>query len=209
MTKLWCKKRIRPQTWSRQSQSERVKPFQNYRVYKTVPDTGQIRTDWVVTPKIIDGKPDVKTRLICRGNEAKLQDSTQRIDSPTVKRPSVKIMMCLATQHKWQVKCQDVTSAFLQAKKLERDIFVQPPPECGYTEPTLWKLLRPMYGLDEASFLWYETVKDFLEEKGCKRPTSDPAFFYWHKDGKLEEILATWVDDTGCPKKNASMFKRP
>ena len=56
-------------------------------------------------------------------------------------------------------------------------------------------MIRPMYGLDEASFLWYETIKDYLEEKGCKRPMSDAAFFYWHKDGKLEGILTTWVDD--------------
>ena len=177
-------------------------------MYKEVSDIGQPRigTDWIVTPKIIDNKPDIKTRLVCRGNEAKLEDTAQRIDSPTVKRDSVKMMMALAAANKWQVKCQDVTSAFLQAKKLERKIYVIPPPECGYTEPTLWKLIRPMYGLDEASFLWYETIRDYLEEKGCKRPMSDPAFFYWHKDGKLEGILTTWVDDVfSCGTDN---FKR-
>ena len=102
------------------------------------------------------------------------------------------MMMALVAANKWQVKSQDVASACLQAKKLEREIYVTPPPECGYTEPTLWKLIRPMYGLDEASFLWYETIRDYLEEKGCKRPMSDPAFFYWHKDGKLEGILTTF-----------------
>ena len=52
-----------------------------------------------------------------------------------------------------------------------------------------------MYGLDEASFLWYETVKEFLEEKGCKIPHSDPAFFYYQENGVLQGIASTWVDD--------------
>ena len=129
--------------------------FLQYGVYEEVSDIGQPRigTDWVVTPKIIDNKPDIKTRLVCRGNEAKLEDTAQRIDSPTVKRDSVKMMMALAAANKWQVKSQDVTSAFLQVKKLEREIYVTPPPECEYTKPTLWNLIRPMYGLDEASHL--------------------------------------------------------
>ena len=179
--------------------------FVEYGVYQEIADVGQprISTDWVATPKMIDNKPDVKTRLVCRGNEAKLEDLTQKVDSPTVKRESVKLMMALAANNKWEVKCQDVTSAFLQAKKLERDIYVQPPIECEYKTPTLWKLVRPMYGLDEASFLWYETIRDYLRERGCKSPVSDPAFFYWHKDGKLEGILTTWVDDIfSCGSEN-------
>ena len=72
-------------------------------MYKEVSDIGQPRigTDWIVTPKIIDNKPDIKTRLVCRGNEAKLEDTAQRIDSPTVKRDSVKMMMALAAANKW------------------------------------------------------------------------------------------------------------
>lgn len=52
-----------------------------------------------------------------------------------------------------------------------------------------------MYGLDEASYLWYETIKDFMEERGCKSPMNDPAFFYYIKYGRLQGIATTWVDD--------------
>ena len=52
-----------------------------------------------------------------------------------------------------------------------------------------------MYGLDEASYIWYETLRDFFLDRGCKKPISDPAFFYYQKDRVLAGIIALWVDD--------------
>ena len=180
------------------AKKKEIQHFKDYEVYEEVPDHGQrrITSGWVITHKIIDGQPGIKARLICHGSQNKLaEENKQKIDSPTVKKTSIKIMMTLAAQYGWEVKCQDVTSAFLQSKELVRDIFVMPPKEMEYSEPTLWRLRRPMYGLDEASYLWYETLRDFLQERGCKRPLSDPAFFYYHKDGVLAGIATTWVDD--------------
>lgn len=171
--------------------------FIDYDVYVEVRDVGQkkITCSWVITYKMIDGKLGIKARLVCNGNQARLLDPNQKIDSPTVKRVSIKVMMTIAANEGWAVRCQDATSAFLQSKEMNRDIFVIPPKECEYPSPTLWRLKRPMYGLDEASYLWYETIKDFMEERGCKRPMTDPAFFYYIKDGRLQGIATTWVDD--------------
>ena len=175
-----------------------LKCFKDFNVYEEVPDQGQnrITSAWVMTRKMIDGQPGVKARLICHGSQNKLdENSDQRIDSPTVKRTSVKLMITLAVQYGWEVKCQDVKSAFLQAKELTRDIFVIPPKEMEYESPTLWRLIHPMYGLDEASYIWYETLRDWFLARGCKQPISDPAFFYYQKDGVLCGIIALWVDD--------------
>ena len=49
--------------------------------------------------------------------------------------------------------------------------------------------------MDEASFLWYDTVKGFLENKGCRQPLADPAFFFYQKEGVLQGIATLWVDD--------------
>ena len=179
------------------AKAKELRGFEEYDVFIVVQDLGQARItcSWVITYKMIDGKLGIKARLVCNGNQARLQDPNQKIDSPTVKRVSIKLMMAIAAQMGWQVRCQDAKSAFLQSKELQRDIFVVPPKECQYSKPTLWKLKRPMYGLDEASYLWYETIKDFMEEKGCRRPMSDPAFFYYIKEDRLEGIATTWVDD--------------
>jgi len=115
----------------------------------------------------------VKARLICHGNQQSVwnAESSARTDSPRVKRKSIKILIAMASQHS-----QNVTAAFLQAKDLGREVYVQPPKEL-HKDGRIWKLIKPMYGLDEASFLWYETLKEYLLELGCEQLMNDPAVF--------------------------------
>ena len=119
-----------------------------------------------------------KARLICHGNQQSVWNSEQsaKTDSPTVKKKSIKILIAMAAQHGWTVKSQDVTAAFLQAKDLIREVYVQPPKEI-HKEGIIWKLVKPMYGLDEASFLWYQTLREFLLESGCEQLMNDTTVF--------------------------------
>ena len=159
-----------------------LRHFQSYGVYKEVDDVGQPRvsSSWVLTKKIINGQDDVKARLVCHGNQQSIwyEELNPKTDSPTVKRKSIKILIAMAAQFGWSVKSQDVTAAFLQAKDLVREIHVQPPKDLK-TEGKIWRLIKPMYGLDEASFLWYETLKEFLLGLGCEQLINDPAVFYY------------------------------
>ena len=80
------------------------------------------------------------------------QSIDERSDSPTVKKSSVRLLLFLAAQYDWRIETRDITAAFLQADDLEREIFVQPPQE-SEDRNNLWCLIKPMYGLDEASQL--------------------------------------------------------
>ena len=174
-----------------------MKHFKEYGVYKEVADIGQSRitSGWVLTKKTIDGQDRVKARLICHGNQQSVWNAefSARTDSATVKRKSIKVLIAMAPQHGWSVRSQDVTAAFLQAKDLIREVYVQPPKEL-HKDGRIWKLIKPMYGLDEASFLWYETLKEYLLELGCEQLMNDPAVFYLRTD-KLQGMLTTHVDD--------------
>ena len=99
----------------------------------------------------------------------------------------------MASQYGWAVKSQDVIAAFLQAKELTREVHVQPPKDIS-TEGRIWKLIKPMHGLDEARYLWYETLKDFLIELGCEQLMNDPAVFYY-RTLDLEGMLTVHIDD--------------
>ena len=44
----------------------------------------------------------------------------------------------------------DIRAAFLQAKTLDREVFVRPPKDIE-KEGVIWKLLKPLYGIDDAS----------------------------------------------------------
>ena len=92
-------------------------------------DVGQetIGSRWVITKKEkSDGqKCKYKGRLVARGFQEK--DSPQS-DSPTMRRESLKLFFALAANQSFSLRSIDIRAAFLQAKNLEREIFLKPPP---------------------------------------------------------------------------------
>ena len=103
-------------------------------------------------------------------------------------------MFSLAAQYGWQIITSDVTSAFLQSDKLDREVYVQPPADIR-TPGKIWLLQKPMYGLDDSGLKWYQTVDSKLRKLGCNRLHTDLAVFYYIHEGKLKGIAAWHVDD--------------
>ena len=68
------------------------------------------------------GKRACKVRLVVHGNQ--IVDNIQ-MDSPTVRKSSLRILFAMAVQYEWKVKTADVTSAFLQSHPLDRDVYVK------------------------------------------------------------------------------------
>ena len=181
------------------AKQKELQHFKDYKVYRSVPDNGQprISSGWVVTRKEIDGKPGIKARLVCHGNQASLmhQSVDERSDSPTVKKSSVRLLLFLAAQYGWHIETRDVTAAFLQADDLERQIFVQPPVE-SEDRNKLWCLIKPMYGLDEASHRWFITISRFLiNELKCDQTLDDPCMFVYKVNNRLRGAVVIHVDD--------------
>ena len=79
----------------------------------------------------------------------------------------MKTLFALAATNQWKVKTVDVTAAFLQGKKLERKVYVRPPAEYRQQDE-VWQLLKGLYGLKEASFLWFKEVTAFFKIHGVR-----------------------------------------
>ena len=147
---------------------------------------------WVITEKVYgDGKKGCKARMVVNGNQ--LNEPVPR-DSPTVRKNTLRIMMSLCVQYGWKMHNCDVTAAFLQSTHMMREVCVRPPSDLQ-KKGKLWRLLRPCYGLPEASLCWYKTVNDDLKERGLKEVIMDPAAYYWNPDGKLKGLFFGHVDD--------------
>ena len=69
-----------------------------------------------------------------------------------------------------------------------------PPPEATYSNVKLWRLNTAVYGLCEASRLWYLKVSHELLNKGATKSVYDNASFYWHVSNKLQGIICCHVD---------------
>ena len=168
--------------------------FRRYRAYEEVEDIGQPRmsSGFVVTEKCYGDVIGAKVRLVVHGNQEGFTDKT---DSPTVSKPSLRAQFSIAANMRWEVVMADITSAFLQSDILDREVYVMPPKHIR-KEGIIWRLLKPMYGLGDASLQWYKTLTSKLIELGCKRLTTDPALFYWHEEsGRLGGIASWHVDD--------------
>merc|ERR1712115_174233 len=166
-----------------------------YETYEEVKDEGQetIGSRWVVTEiQQHDGqKQDYKARLVAKGFQELDQPQS---DSQTAAKESFKLLMALSANYNFKIVSMDIRAAFLQAKTLDREVFVRPPKDIE-KEGVIWKLLKPLYSLDDASRKFYLKVKETLQELGLKTLPGDDAFYYEHRDGKLMGLNLSHVDD--------------
>lgn len=173
----------------KEAMEKELESLKNFGTFEEVRDTGMktLSMRWVVVEK----GTGYKARLVCRGFEE--EDDGLETDSPTVEKSSVRIFLGLAAMFGWKVKSVDIKAAFLQADQLDRDVFVRPPRDIKKLG-TIWKLVKPLYGLSDSSRNWYFTLRSALLKVGLTQSENDKALFYW-KTTKLEGIWVIHVDD--------------
>ena len=70
-------------------------------------------------------------------------------------------LACIAG-YQWELVIADVAAAFLQSPELPRPngpVYVRLPKQL-YSASQIGKLLRPVYGLDDAPMHWYRYCRD-------------------------------------------------
>ena len=89
----------------------------------------------------------------------------------------------------------DVKTVFLNGD-LEHEIFMSPPPGCADygQKDIIWKLKKSLYGLKQASRVWYMKAKDELKKLSFMHSDSDHAMFTHSSNGKFC-IIALYIDD--------------
>ena len=155
-------------------------------------NTGQrvISVRWVITEKSKGCENIIKARLVARGFE---EDSfALQTGSPTCSKESVRLAISLASVKRWPCHTVDIKAAYLQGNAIERDVYLEPPPE--YFEGKLWKLRKTVYGLCDAARAWYLRVKSELLALSVKICPYYPSLFTWHNGDGLQGICV-YVND--------------
>ena len=148
-------------------------------------DSGQdrITSRWVITMKEAhDGqKTKFKARLVARGFQ---EEEPPLSDSPTVLRESNKLFTAVAANESFEIASIDIRAAFLQSKELKRDVYLVPPKDIA-KPGILWKLKKPLYGLNDASRRFWLRVQDVFRNENLKSLPGDEAFYYKHDEGAI------------------------
>ena len=139
------------------------------------------------------GQLITKARLVARGFE---EDSSElRTDSPTRTKQTLRFIMAVCSSKEWIIHSMDISSAFLQGREIQRVIYLRPPSDvCDSSR--IWKLRKPIYGLNDVSRAWYQSLKKELLKLDGRMSLLDNALFIWHDENRnLIGILGLHVDD--------------
>ena len=107
----------------------------------------------------------------------------------------MKMFFSVAANEDFKLRKIDIRAVFLQARQMDRDVFLEPPKDIK-REGYIWKLKKPLYGLNDASRKFWLRMKKIFQEIGLKRLDGDEALYYETDDsGNLEGMISTHVDD--------------
>ena len=167
-----------------------------------------IGSTWVFEFKIVNPPPNIaKGRLCARGySQIPHIDYTETF-APVVKTTSVRIVAALAAKHDLHLECFDVTRAFLWSD-LDEVIYMKYPQGYSGMSGKVWRLLKSLYGLKQASLMWYKLFRSTLEKFGFKHSEFDHGLFVFRGQFSESEtvcFLTVHVDD-GLAATNSTLF---
>jgi hypothetical protein len=144
-----------------------------------------------------------KARLVVQGSFQIFGVDYTDTYSPVAKFVSIRIILALCVQLGLIIHTMDVDTAFLNAE-LDEDIWVKIPEgtRLAVGDDGIYKLVKSLYGLKQASRCRNNLINAYLIEKGFKRMEADPCIYIkeFQVDDKgvqktQYQIVALYVDD--------------
>jgi hypothetical protein len=164
---------------------------------------------WVFEFKVTDSKPLAEGCLVAKGFSQISGIDFNKMFAPIIKASSIHLLAAIACQNNWTLECFDPTRAFLWGD-LNEEIYIKLPE--GFVLPNgislpldvdklsdcVLRLLKSIYGLMQASMVWYVKIQSVFEKLGLKRSEVDHALFRFSGEWNgvlVSTIIALHVDD--------------
>ena len=137
-----------------------------------------------------------KAILVAKGYTQKEGIEFEDTFSPVAKLNTIRILVALATTHKWKIYQLDVKYAFLNGDLKEEVYSVHPK---GFVQKRqkhlVWKLKKAIYGLKQAPRSWYIKIDTFFNQKGLVKSKSDPNLYMKRDQEGNICLISLYVDD--------------
>ena len=169
---------------------------------------------WVLEFKTdLKGGSTYKARLVAQGFSQVPGVDFGKTFAPVAKSTSIRVISALAALNDWELDSFDAKRAFLWGK-LQEDVYMRQPPGFEQSGPggerLVCHLLSSLYGLKQATYDWYELLREVLTHLGFLCCDADYAVFVYDRVGEGGEriicIIAWHVDDGLAAANNKSFL---
>ena len=173
-----------------------IRDNDTYQMKKTKNGEKAIGCRWVFKVKLNkDGTVNkYKARLVAKGYLQQLGRDYNETFAPVAKFKSIRLLLAIAAQNKWNVYHDDVTSAFLNGVLKEKVFMDQPEGYSNGLETDKWELKKTLYGLKQSPREWNEEIHKFMISEDFVQSKCDPCLYHKRTD-KYQIITGIYVDD--------------
>jgi hypothetical protein len=137
-----------------------------------------------------------KSRLVVKGFLQREGVDYDEIFSPVIRMEALRFMLAIATIMNLEIHQMDVETAFLNGKiDTEEPIYMKQPE--GFhkgTFETVCLLLKSIYGLKQASRIWYLCLHEFLVSMNFQRCQKEYCIYVYNANGIIA-FICVYVDD--------------
>ena len=112
-------------------------------------------------------------RLVAKGFKQKYGVDYLETFSPTANAASQRLLVALACKYNLELLHWDIEQAFVQSE-LDHEVFMKLPPGCGSMSGKVSRLNKSLYGLKQASKIFYKRLVLDLKRIGSEQSMSDP-----------------------------------
>ncbi|KAK4395665.1 Retrovirus-related Pol polyprotein from transposon RE2 [Sesamum angolense] len=172
-------------------------------------DKEVIGVKWIYKMKLnADGSIQKhKARLVAKGySQLPGIDYTETF-APVARLDTIRALIAIAANKKWEIYQMDVKSAFLNGY-IDEEIYVEQPQRfiAKGSEDKVLRLKKELYGLKQAPRAWYSRIDKYFMDRGFRRSLSVPTL-YIKSQGNDTLIVSLYVDDLIYTRNNEKMIQ--
>ena len=187
---------------------EELKSLQDLNVFVLVPRSSVPKDQRPLKGKLVckrkrDDAGNIaryKVRYVAKGFAQRYRIDYNKTTAPTARLESFRCLLHIAACLDWDIQHVDIKTAFLHGVLPSSEtVFMEQPP--GFEEPGkedwVWRLVKSIYGMRQASRIWNKTFHKSITALGFQRLVSEWCVYRRHSATGIT-MFAVHVDDIIC-----------